>query len=131
MNTTTVIPRRHTSFRLSHQLLEQLRQQAQACNCSLNSYVESQLETAASYYKEIDVPHTKEELTITPELQAAFDEVHNSVVGEYGTKDANGQDITPATNVVTFQKENTQLETVFTAEQAGAYAIDKFSCYAY
>lgn len=49
-----------------------------------------------------------------------------SVAGEYGTKDANGQDITPATNVVTFQKENTQLETVFTAEQAGAYAIDKF-----
>lgn len=84
MNTTTVIPRRHTSFRLSHQLLEQLRQQAQACNCSLNSYVESQLETAASYYKEIDVPHTKEELTITPELQAAFDEAHKDIAeGRY------------------------------------------------
>jgi len=47
-----------------------------------------------------------------------------SKAGEYGTKDASGTDITPATNVVTFAKENTILETILTAEQAAVYTID-------
>ncbi len=47
-----------------------------------------------------------------------------SKAGEYGTKDASGTDITPATNVVTFTKENTTLETILTANEAATYTID-------
>ena len=47
-----------------------------------------------------------------------------SIAGEYGTKDAEGQDITPASNKVTFTKENTTLETILTAEQAATYTME-------
>ena len=47
-----------------------------------------------------------------------------SKAGEYGTKDASGTDITPATNVVTFTKENTTLETILTADEAATYTIE-------
>ncbi len=47
-----------------------------------------------------------------------------SIAGEYGTKNAEGQNITPESNVVTFQKENTELNTILNAEQAGTYTID-------
>ena len=47
------------------------------------------------------------------------------IAGEYGTKDAAGNDITPAENTVTFTKQNTTLNTILTAEQAASYTIDK------
>ena len=47
-----------------------------------------------------------------------------SVAGEYGTKNAAGEDITPASNKVTFKKANTELETILTAEQAGTYTME-------
>lgn len=48
-----------------------------------------------------------------------------TLAGEYGTKNASGQNITPASNVVTFNKNgNTTIETILTAEQAEQYTID-------
>ena len=47
-----------------------------------------------------------------------------SIAGEYGTKNAEGQDITPASNEVTFTKENTTLQTILTAEQAATYTME-------
>lgn len=47
-----------------------------------------------------------------------------SIAGEYGTKNAEGQDITPASNEVTFKKENTTLQTILTAEQAATYTME-------
>ena len=47
-----------------------------------------------------------------------------SVAGEYGTKNAEGTDITPASNVVTFTKNNTTLETILNAEQAATYTME-------
>ena len=50
--------------------------------------------------------------------------VDYKVAGEYGTKNAEGVDITPEKNEVTFQKANTTLNTILTAEQAATYTID-------
>lgn len=47
------------------------------------------------------------------------------VAGEYGTKDADGTNITPASNNITFTKENTALETILQAEEVAKYTIDK------
>lgn len=47
-----------------------------------------------------------------------------SIAGEYGTKNAEGQDITPASNEVTFVKESTTLQTILTAEQAATYTME-------
>lgn len=47
-----------------------------------------------------------------------------SIAGEYGTKNAEGQNITPESNVVTFKKENTELNTILNAEQAAKYTIE-------
>ncbi len=46
-----------------------------------------------------------------------------SVAGEYGTKNASGTDITPASNNVTFTKNNTPMNTILTAEQAATYTM--------
>ena len=48
-----------------------------------------------------------------------------SIAGEYGTKDAEGKDITPASNIVTFTKANTKLNTILDATALETYAIDK------
>ena len=48
-----------------------------------------------------------------------------SVAGEYGTKDASGKDITPASNNVTFTKENTKLNTILDASALETYSIEK------
>ena len=48
-----------------------------------------------------------------------------SVAGEYGTKNAAGENITPASNIVTFQKANTELETILGASALETYSIDK------
>ena len=50
--------------------------------------------------------------------------VDYTVAGEFGTKNAEGTDITPASNIVTFQKAGTTLETILTAEQAAQYSIE-------
>lgn len=47
-----------------------------------------------------------------------------SIAGEYGTKNAEGQNITPASNEVTFTKESTKLQTILTAEQAATYTME-------
>jgi hypothetical protein len=47
-----------------------------------------------------------------------------SVAGEYGTKDANGQDITPAKNEVTFTKQNTRMNTILDASALQTYSIE-------
>jgi hypothetical protein len=47
-----------------------------------------------------------------------------SIAGEYGTKNAEGTDITPASNEVTFIKNNTKLETILNAEQAATYTME-------
>jgi hypothetical protein len=47
-----------------------------------------------------------------------------SIAGEYGTKNAEGADITPASNEVTFVKNNTKLETILNAEQAATYTME-------
>ena len=47
-----------------------------------------------------------------------------SIAGEYGTKDASGQDITPAENVVTFKKKSTTMNTILNADQASLYTIE-------
>lgn len=48
-----------------------------------------------------------------------------SIAGEYGTKNADGGDITPESNNITFKKANTTLNTILTADQAANYTIDK------
>lgn len=48
-----------------------------------------------------------------------------SKAGEYGTKDTNGNDITPASNTVTFTKANTTLNTILAASEVANYTIDK------
>ncbi|MBQ4042279.1 MAG: hypothetical protein II626_06560 [Prevotella sp.] len=50
--------------------------------------------------------------------------VDYTVAGEYGTKNAEGTNITPTSNVVTFQKASTTLETILTADQAALYTIE-------
>lgn len=45
------------------------------------------------------------------------------VFGEYGTKNAAGQDITPASNVIASYGGN--IETILSATQAAAYDYDK------
>ena len=47
-----------------------------------------------------------------------------SIAGEYGTMDANGDDITPASNNVTFTKQNTQMNTILSADQAAVYTME-------
>ena len=47
-----------------------------------------------------------------------------AVAGEYGTMNASGTDITPASNNVTFTKKNTVLNTILTAEQAAQYTME-------
>ena len=47
-----------------------------------------------------------------------------SIAGEYGTKNANGQDITPAKNEVTFTKQNTKLNTILDASALQTYSIE-------
>lgn len=47
-----------------------------------------------------------------------------SIAGEFGTKDAQGNDITPASNTVTFTKQNTTLNTILSADEAAKYTID-------
>ena len=46
-----------------------------------------------------------------------------SVAGEYGTKDANGTNITPASNVVTFTKKNTEMNTILDATALETYSM--------
>lgn len=46
------------------------------------------------------------------------------VAGEYGTKDADGNDITPAKNEVTFTKKNTTLNTILDASALTTYSIE-------
>ena len=48
--------------------------------------------------------------------------------GEYGTKNAEGTDITPESNVITFTKGTTSLEqnTILTAEEAETYSYENF-----
>ena len=47
-----------------------------------------------------------------------------SIAGEYGTKDADGNDITPASNVVTFTKQNTTMNTILDASALETYSIE-------
>ena len=47
------------------------------------------------------------------------------IAGEYGTKDANGTDITPESNEVTFTKANTTLNTILDATALETYSIEK------
>ena len=46
-----------------------------------------------------------------------------TLAGEYGTKNAAGEDITPEANNVTFTKQNTQMNTILSADQAATYTI--------
>ena len=45
------------------------------------------------------------------------------LAGEYGTKNAEGKDITPASNVVTFKKKNTEMNTILDASALQTYSI--------
>ncbi len=47
-----------------------------------------------------------------------------SIAGEYATKNAAGENITPASNEITFKKENTTLNTILSAEQAATYTME-------
>ena len=47
-----------------------------------------------------------------------------SVAGEYGTKDANGNNITPDKNEVTFTKQNTKMNTILDASALQTYSIE-------
>jgi len=47
-----------------------------------------------------------------------------SIAGEYGTKNADGGDITPESNNITFKKANTTLNTILSADQAATYTIN-------
>ena len=46
-----------------------------------------------------------------------------SKAGEYGTKNSAGENITPATNTVTFKKANTELQTILDASALEIYSI--------
>ena len=46
-----------------------------------------------------------------------------AVAGEYGTKDANGNNITPESNIVTFTKQNTKMNTILDATALETYSI--------
>ena len=46
-----------------------------------------------------------------------------SIAGEYGTKNTAGENITPATNTVTFTKANTELQTILDASALETYSI--------
>ncbi len=48
-----------------------------------------------------------------------------SLAGEYGTKDVNGNNITPTSNTVTFKKNNTTLNTILDESALSTYSIDK------
>jgi pectate lyase len=48
-----------------------------------------------------------------------------SKAGEYGTKNSAGENITPATNTVTFKKANTELQTILDASALETYSIGK------
>ena len=48
-----------------------------------------------------------------------------SIAGEYNTRDAAGNNITPAENNVTFKKQNTTMNTILSAEMAATYSIEK------
>lgn len=50
--------------------------------------------------------------------------VDYKIAGEYGTKDANGNDITPASNTITFTKANTTLNTILDASALETYKIE-------
>ena len=47
-----------------------------------------------------------------------------SIAGEYGTKDAQGNNITPADNVVTFTKQNTTMNTILDESALQTYSIE-------
>lgn len=46
------------------------------------------------------------------------------IAGEYGTMNAAGTDITPASNEVTFKKKNTKINTILTADALTTYSIE-------
>lgn len=46
------------------------------------------------------------------------------VAGEYGTMDSNGKVITPSSNIVTFAKKDTKLETILDASALTTYSIE-------
>ena len=47
-----------------------------------------------------------------------------SVAGEYGTKDIDGNDITPASNNITFSKKGTAMNTILDASALETYSIE-------
>ena len=49
--------------------------------------------------------------------------VDYKIAGEYGTKDAEGNNITPASNNVTFKKNNTEMNTILDASALETYSI--------
>lgn len=55
--------------------------------------------------------------------QKGMNNTDPKVFGEYGTKNAAGQDITPASNVIASYGGN--IETILSATQAAAYDYDK------
>jgi len=50
--------------------------------------------------------------------------VDYTVAGEYGTMDSNGEVITPSSNIVTFAKKGTKLETILDASALTTYSIE-------
>ncbi len=50
--------------------------------------------------------------------------VDYTVAGEYGTMDSKGEVITPASNIVTFAKKSTKLETILDASALETYSIE-------
>ena len=47
------------------------------------------------------------------------------VAGEYATKDADGKDITPASNEVIFTKANTKMNTILSDSKADVYSMER------
>lgn len=47
------------------------------------------------------------------------------IAGEYGTKDKDGNNITPTSNTITFKKANTTLNTILAESELSKYTIDK------
>ena len=56
-------------------------------------------------------------------IEKGMNNTDPKVFGEYGTKDATGADITPASNIIT--SYGGEFETILTADQAAAYSYDK------
>ena len=56
-------------------------------------------------------------------IEKGMNNTDPKVFGEYGTKDATGADITPASNIIT--SYGGEFETILTADQAVAYSYDK------